>query len=123
MIICRSPLRITLGGGGTDLPSYYLKRSGFLISAAINKYVYVSISRPFHKGIFLKYSKHEHVREINKIKHPIIREVLKLMKIKNIKELKGPLKKEGYLTRDSRKVERKKVGLRKARKKPQFSKR
>jgi D-glycero-alpha-D-manno-heptose-7-phosphate kinase len=83
MIICRSPLRITLGGGGTDLPSYYLKQGGFLISAAINKYVYVSISRPFHKGIFLKYSKHEHVREINKIKHPIIREVLKLMKIKN----------------------------------------
>ena len=46
MIISRSPLRITLGGGGTDLPSYYKKKEGFLISAAINKYVYVTIIKP-----------------------------------------------------------------------------
>ena len=67
MIISRSPLRITLGGGGTDLPSYYKKKGGFLISAAINKYVYVTVLRPFTKGIFLKYSKIEHVNKV--IKH------------------------------------------------------
>ena len=57
MIITRSPLRITLGGGGTDLPSYYKKFDGFLISAAINKYIYTSILEPYADGIYLKYSK------------------------------------------------------------------
>jgi D-glycero-alpha-D-manno-heptose-7-phosphate kinase len=80
MIITRSPLRITLGGGGTDLPSYYNENEGFLISAAINKYVYVSIMRPFTHGIFLKYSKIEQVKDINEIQHPIIREALKMLK-------------------------------------------
>ena len=47
MIIARSPLRITLGGGGTDLPSYYEKKEGFLISAAIDKYVYILINKTF----------------------------------------------------------------------------
>ena len=78
MIISRSPLRITLGGGGTDLPSYYRKNEGFLISAAINKYVYVTILRPFKKGIYLKYSLLENVQRVKEVKHPIIREVLKL---------------------------------------------
>ena len=59
MIIARSPLRITLGGGGTDVPSYYREHSGFLIAAAIDKYVYVTVMRPFTPGIFLKYSKLE----------------------------------------------------------------
>ena len=82
MIISRSPLRITLGGGGTDLPSYYKKKEGFLIAAAINKYVYVTIMRPFEEGIYLKYSKIEKVKKILEINHPIIRETLKLQKIK-----------------------------------------
>ena len=82
MLISRSPLRITLGGGGTDLPSYYKKKEGFLISAAINKYVYVTIIRPFDKGIYLKYSKIEKVKKISHIHHPIVREVLKLEKLK-----------------------------------------
>ena len=82
MIISRSPLRITLGGGGTDLPSYYKKNEGFLIAAAINKYVYVTVMRPFKEGIYLKYSKIEKVKKILKISHPIIRETLKLQKIK-----------------------------------------
>jgi D-glycero-alpha-D-manno-heptose-7-phosphate kinase len=56
MIITRSPLRITLGGGGTDLPSYYREHGGFLIAAAIDKYVYVTVMRPFTPGIYLKYS-------------------------------------------------------------------
>ena len=59
MIIARSPLRISLGGGGTDLPSYYCEHSGFLIAAAIDKYVYVTAMRPFTPGIFLKYSELE----------------------------------------------------------------
>lgn len=82
MIISRSPLRITLGGGGTDLPSYYKKNGGFIISAAINKYVYVTITRPFKEGIYLKYSKIEKVKKISQIYHPIIREALKLQKLK-----------------------------------------
>lgn len=77
MIIVRSPLRISLGGGGTDFRSYYELNEGFLISAAIDKYIYVTIIKPFSKGIFLKYSNLEIVNSINKIKHPIIRETLK----------------------------------------------
>lgn len=74
MILARSPLRISLGGGGTDLPSYYEKYGGFLISAAINKYVYVSILRPFEDGIYLKYSQSEKCKNVHEIRHPIIRE-------------------------------------------------
>jgi len=79
MIITRSPLRITLGGGGTDLPSYYRKHEGFLLAAAIDKYVYVNVMRPFKPGIYLKYSKLEHIDRINEINHPIIREALHML--------------------------------------------
>jgi D-glycero-alpha-D-manno-heptose-7-phosphate kinase len=79
MIITRSPLRITLGGGGTDLPSYYRHHGGFLIAAAIDKYVYVTVMRPFVEGIFLKYSQLEHVDRIDQIQHPIIRETMRMM--------------------------------------------
>ncbi len=78
----RSPLRISLGGGGTDLPSYYKKYEGSLIAAAINKYVYVSVSRPFYEGIVLKYSKIEKVLEISDIEHPLFREVLATLNLK-----------------------------------------
>lgn len=78
MIIVRSPLRISLGGGGTDLASYYRDHEGFLIAAAIDKYVYVSVIKPFRPGIYLKYSEIEHVNAIDQIKHRIIREALKL---------------------------------------------
>jgi len=78
MIITRSPLRISLGGGGTDLPSYYRKHGGFLISAAIDKYVYITVHRRFVDGFLLKYSKLEEAETIDQIKHPIIREGLKL---------------------------------------------
>ena len=77
MIIVRSPLRITLGGGGTDLASYYRQHEGFLIAAAIDKYVYVTVIRPFTPGVYLKYSKIEHVETIDEVQHPIIRESLK----------------------------------------------
>jgi D-glycero-alpha-D-manno-heptose-7-phosphate kinase len=76
MIIARSPLRISLGGGGTDIPSYYEQHEGYLIAAAIDKYVYVTVMRPFTEGIFLKYSEIEHVKNVFDVKHPIIREVL-----------------------------------------------
>ena len=82
MIIARSPLRITLGGGGTDLPSYYEEREGFLISAAIDKYVYVTLHKSFDPGYLLKYSKFEKCSEIDEIQHPIIREALKLLNVK-----------------------------------------
>jgi D-glycero-alpha-D-manno-heptose-7-phosphate kinase len=82
MIITRSPLRITLGGGGTDLPSYYREYSGFLIAAAIDRYVYVTVMRPFVPGIFLKYSKLEHVEQVDEVQHPIIREAIRILDFK-----------------------------------------
>ena len=82
MIITRSPLRITLGGGGTDLPSYYGEHGGFLIAAAIDKYVYVTVMRPFTPGIFLKYSKLEHVDAVDDVRHPIIREAIRMIGLK-----------------------------------------
>jgi D-glycero-alpha-D-manno-heptose-7-phosphate kinase len=82
MITARSPLRISLGGGGTDLSSYYLDNEGFCISAAIDKYVYVSIMRPFQEGIYLKYSQLENVKEVDEVEHQIIREALRLQNLK-----------------------------------------
>lgn len=77
MIIARSPLRVTLGGGGTDLPSYYMRHGGFVISAAIDRYVYATISRPFNEGIYLKYAQSEVVQRVDQIQHRIIREALR----------------------------------------------
>src|SRR6266516_4198514 len=82
MIIARSPLRITLGGGGTDLPSYYRQHEGFLIAAAIDKYVYVTVMRPFRPGIYVKYSKLEHVDTARELEHPIIREAIQILDFK-----------------------------------------
>ena len=76
MIITRTPLRISLGGGGTDLPSFYEQAGGFIIAAAISRYIYVGINRMFEPGYFLKYSDVENVRTLQEIKHPIFREVL-----------------------------------------------
>ena len=76
MIITRTPLRITLGGGGTDLPSYYEAFGGVVISAAINKYVYIAINETFTPGYFIKYSAMEHVDQAEEIDHPIVREAL-----------------------------------------------
>jgi D-glycero-alpha-D-manno-heptose-7-phosphate kinase len=82
MIIARSPLRITLGGGGTDLPSYYRDHSGFLVAAAIDKYVYVTVTRPFMAGIYLKYSQLEHVDDVQDVQHPIIREAIRMLEFR-----------------------------------------
>ena len=78
MIITRSPLRISLGGGGTDLPSYSSPHGGFLIAGAIDKYVYINVHHRFSDGFLLKYSRLEEAATIDEIKHPIIREALKL---------------------------------------------
>lgn len=81
MIITRSPLRISLGGGGTDLPSYYRQHEGFLIAAAIDKYVYITIHQTFVQELIIKYSKLERVPTADQVQHPIIREALKLVGI------------------------------------------
>jgi len=81
MIITRSPLRISLGGGGTDLPSYYKKHSGFLIAAAIDRYVYITLHQTFVPDLIVKYSKLERVAKAEDVQHPIIREALKLVGI------------------------------------------
>ncbi|MBV9157739.1 MAG: galactokinase [Acidobacteriaceae bacterium] len=76
MIITRSPLRISLGGGGTDLPSYYREHGGFVISAAIDKYVYITLHQTFVEDLIIKYSHMERVRALEDIQHPLIREAL-----------------------------------------------
>src|SRR5712691_9755874 len=78
MLITRTPVRISLGGGGTDLPSFYRRFGGTVISAAINRYVYISINRTFTDDYFLKYSALERVRNVDEVQHPIIREALRL---------------------------------------------
>jgi D-glycero-alpha-D-manno-heptose-7-phosphate kinase len=78
VIIVRSPLRITLGGGGTDLPSYYRAHEGFLIAAAIDRYVYITVHKMFHSGFIVKYSQLENVQRREDIRHPIVREALAL---------------------------------------------
>ena len=82
MIIARSPLRISIGGGGTDLPSYYRRQGGFLIAMAIRRHVYVSLQRRFDPGYLLKYSQIETGTDFSQIRHPIIREALKLMAVR-----------------------------------------
>ena len=76
MIITRTPLRITLGGGGTDLPSYYERFGGLVISAAIDKHIYISSNATFTPDYFLKYSALERVDQAADIEHPIMREAL-----------------------------------------------
>lgn len=81
MILTRSPLRISLGGGGTDLPSYYRKYGGFLIAGAIDKYVHITIHRTFVEELIVKYSRIERVSRIEDVQHPIVREVLQMLNI------------------------------------------
>src|ERR1700716_1461655 len=80
MIIARSPLRISLGGGGTDLPSYYREHGGFLIAAAIDKAVYVTVHRTFLPEMVIRYSQIERVASPKQIRHPIVREALELLR-------------------------------------------
>ena len=81
MIIVRAPLRVSLGGGGTDLPGYFEKNGGFVVSAAINKFITIVINENLKNRYEIKYSKYENVLRVDQIKHNIIRESLKLLKI------------------------------------------
>jgi D-glycero-alpha-D-manno-heptose-7-phosphate kinase len=85
MIITRSPLRLSLGGGGTDLPSYYRKYGGFLIAAAIDKYVYITVHHTFNEEIILKYSSLEKAKCVNDVQHPIVREALRFVDLPDIR--------------------------------------
>jgi D-glycero-alpha-D-manno-heptose-7-phosphate kinase len=76
VILTRTPLRISIGGGGTDLPSYYRRKGGTVIAAAIDKYVYLAVNATFTQDYLLKYSVHERVDRIEEIDHALIREVL-----------------------------------------------
>jgi D-glycero-alpha-D-manno-heptose-7-phosphate kinase len=78
LIITRTPLRISLGGGGTDLPSYYRQHPGLVVSAAIDKYLFIGINRTFTDDYFIKYSALERTRTVETIKHPIVREALRM---------------------------------------------
>jgi D-glycero-alpha-D-manno-heptose-7-phosphate kinase len=77
MIITRTPLRISIGGGGTDLPSYYNQFGGFVVAAAITQYIFVGLNRMFGDGYLLKYSALENPKTVDEIRHPIFREVLR----------------------------------------------
>jgi len=83
MIITRSPLRISLGGGGTDLASYYRQHEGFVVAAAIDKYVYIQIHNRFVDGFLLKYSALEEARSVGEIRHPILRECLQHLEVQS----------------------------------------
>jgi D-glycero-alpha-D-manno-heptose-7-phosphate kinase len=88
MIISRTPLRISLGGGGTDLPSYYRAAGGgFLVAAAITRHVYVAVNRNFDEDILLKYSSIERVGSIDEVRHPLLREALRLTGVKRRVEI------------------------------------
>jgi D-glycero-alpha-D-manno-heptose-7-phosphate kinase len=78
MIVSRAPVRFSLGGGGTDLPSYSKTHGGFLVAAAIDKYVFVGANRRFYDSIRLAYSQTETVDSVDKIQHRIFREALRM---------------------------------------------
>jgi D-glycero-alpha-D-manno-heptose-7-phosphate kinase len=79
MLITRTPLRISIGGGGTDLPSYYRRHGAVIVSAAINKYVFISINKTFVDDYFIKYSALERAATIDGIEHPLVREALRMV--------------------------------------------
>ena len=87
MIVSRAPVRFSLGGGGTDLPAYSREHGGFLVAAAIDKYVFVNANRRFYPSIRLAYSKTETVERVDQIEHRIFREALRFAKIENGIEL------------------------------------
>lgn len=88
MILARAPLRISLGGGGTDLPSYYGKHGGFILGAAINKYVYIAVNQPSADELIrVKYAISEEVHRPEELKHDLVRPSLKLLGIERSIEI------------------------------------
>lgn len=78
MLITRTPLRISIGGGGTDLPSYYRERGGYLVAAAIDKHCYIAVNETFTEDYFLKYSNIERVKTRAEVQHDLIREAFEM---------------------------------------------
>ncbi|HDM78189.1 MAG TPA: galactokinase [Deltaproteobacteria bacterium] len=88
MILARAPMRISLGGGGTDLPSYYTRYGGFILSAAINKYLYIYVNRPSADDyIRVKYSRYEEVKAVDEIQHDLVRPALQMLNINGSVEI------------------------------------
>jgi D-glycero-alpha-D-manno-heptose-7-phosphate kinase len=87
LIVSRTPFRLSLGGGGTDLPAYYTKHGGFFISGAVDKYMHIVLNNRFESGIRLSYSQTEIVDSIHLIRHPLVREALKLLDMKDRLEI------------------------------------
>ncbi|MBI4790450.1 MAG: galactokinase [Chloroflexi bacterium] len=88
MILARAPLRIPLGGGGTDLPSYYSQFGGFILSAAVNKYVYIYVNRPAADTLLrIKYSKYEETDRVDNILHDLVRPALQLLELDSALEI------------------------------------
>lgn len=88
MILSRAPLRITLGGGGTDLPSYYSRCGGFILATAINKYVYICLNRPSADELIrVKYSQYEQVERVDEIRHDLVKPALQMLDINRAIEI------------------------------------
>jgi len=88
MIITRTPFRFTLGGGGTDLPSYYSKYGGFIFAAAINKYMFINLNKPIVDDLVrVKYTKSEMVEHREDLKHDIAKEAMRIVGIQNALEV------------------------------------
>ena len=81
MIVARCPLRLPLGGGGTDAPEWVKANGGYAVTVAITKYVYAAVNPTFDPGYRLKYSESEHAVALDSLQHPIIREALRLFKV------------------------------------------
>jgi len=82
LIVSRTPFRLSLGGGGTDLPAYYTRHGGFFVSGAVDKYMHIVVNNRFEPGIRLSYSQTEIVDSVDKIRHPSVREALRLLNLK-----------------------------------------
>jgi D-glycero-alpha-D-manno-heptose-7-phosphate kinase len=81
MIISRTPLRMSFVGGGSDLPVFYRQHGGAVVSTAINKFVYVTVNKKFDENIRVSYSRTEEARSVGKIKHPLVREAMRMLEI------------------------------------------
>src|SRR5688500_14024084 len=81
MIISRTPLRMSFVGGGSDLPGYYRRFGGAVVSTAVNKYVYITVNEKFDQAIRISYSKTEEVSSVSEIQHKIVRETLNFLEI------------------------------------------
>jgi D-glycero-alpha-D-manno-heptose-7-phosphate kinase len=87
LIVSRTPFRLSLGGGGTDLPAYYTKHGGFFVSGAVDKYMHIVVNNRFEPGIRLSYSRTEIVDSIDLIRHPLVREALRLLDLRDKLEI------------------------------------